>query len=314
MSAPLGYLSGSASASADLLQTMAWGFSAVSALVVAVIVGLIWVAIARGRRRAADGDPAALEKGERGLTLIWWGVGLSLPVLVALALWTMSAARELATPPTSQPFTITITAHRWWWQTDTTDGRGPPFAGANEIVIPTGRPVALLLASADVIHDFWVPKLGPKMDMIPGRTNRTWLEARTPGTYRGQCAEFCGFEHARMAFTVRALAPGDYARWSAGQRTNPNQAGTSPGSALFVERCGTCHTVRGTGAGGIMGPDLTHLAGRSTIAAGLAPNTPDWLSRWIADPQALKPGTEMPQVPLTAAERQQLVAYLGTLR
>jgi len=314
MSAPLGYLSGSASVSADLLQTMAWGFSAVSALVVAVIVGLIWVAIARGRRRAADGDPTVLEQGQQGLALIWWGVGLSLPVLVALALWTMSAVRALATPPVGQQLTITVTAHRWWWQTETADGLGPPFTGANEIVIPTGKPVALLLASADVIHDFWVPKLGPKMDMIPGRTNRTWLEARTPGIYRGQCAEFCGFEHARMAFTVRALPPADYARWSTSQRSNPAQAATAPGSALFVEHCGACHTVRGVGAGGIMGPDLTHFAGRSTIGAGLAPNTPLSLDRWIADPQALKPGTEMPQVPLTPAERQQLVAYLERLQ
>jgi len=314
MTAPLSYLSGSASKSADLLQAMAWGFSAVAALVVSVIVGLLWIAIARGRRRAADGDPAALEQGEHGLALIWWGVALSLPVLVALAVWTMAAARTLAEPGRAQSITISVTAHRWWWETLTSDGHGPPFAGANEIVIPTGRPVALLLASADVIHDFWVPKLGPKMDMVPGRTNRTWLEARDPGVYRGQCAEFCGFQHARMAFTVRALPADDYARWSAGQRAEPPAAAAAPAAALFTARCGACHTVRGTGAGGIMGPDLTHFAGRSTIAAGLLPNSPDALERWIADPQSLKPGAEMPQVPLTAADRQLLVGYLETLQ
>lgn len=169
------------------------------------------------------------------------------------------------------------------------------------------------LESADVIHDFWVPKLGPKMDMIPGHPNMTWIEARDRGLYRGQCAEYCGLEHAHMGFVVRALAPADYQRWIAAQRM-PAIAPPSDARTLFEARCSACHTVRGTDSGGILGPDLTHVGSRATLAAAVLPNTPAALDQWLADPQAVKPGALMPRVPLTTVERARLVNWLEALK
>ncbi len=207
---PLSYLTGAGSDSASLLQTMAWGFSAVMLVVVVAIIVLIGIAIARSRARAQREPMESVGPETGGLSLIWWGVGLSLPVLLALAGWTFVSARALANVPDAAGIEVTVTGHRWWWEVRYEGVAGHTVTTANELVIPTGVPVHLNLASSDVIHDFWVPKLGPKMDMVPGRTNRTWIEARDPGTYRGQCAEYCGLEHARMAFTVRAVTPADF--------------------------------------------------------------------------------------------------------
>jgi cytochrome c oxidase subunit 2 len=174
-------------------------------------------------------------------------------------------------------------------------------------------PVRIELTSGDVIHDFWVPKLGPKMDMIPGRTNVTWLEARDPGTYRGQCAEYCGLEHARMAFEVSALPPGEFTRWIEAERA-PSLADQSRGQQIFASSCAACHSVRGTDAAGIYGPDLTHFARRPTIAAGLLPNTVAARELWLAKTQSVKPGALMPQVELGDADRHAVVRYLGSLQ
>lgn len=342
---PLSYMEGAGSRSARTLEQIAWGFTGISVAVIVVIALLIGLAMARARTPAgAGGDQGSVTREGNGLRLIWWGVGLSLPVLVAMALWNFLATRALATVPPGNGPSIEVTGHRWWWEVRYDDTTAGAVTSANEIVIPVGVPVRLRLASGDVIHDFWVPKLGPKMDMIPGRTNQTWLEADRPGDYRGQCAEYCGLEHARMSLVVHAVAPADYAAWLARQRApvaigaepagpatpapatppQPGSAGAlAPVSAtpappapqdLFVDRCGACHTARGTGAGGILGPDLTHFGARSTLAAGMLANTPDNLSRWIADPQAVKPGVLMPVVKLTPVERTQLVNWLEGLR
>lgn len=334
--APLSYLTGSGSRSADALETLAWGFSAISVAVVGIIALLIGFAIRRSRTRASGPDGNQVGREEGGLALIWWGVGISLPVLLAMAVWNFLTTRLLAEAPGSPALSVKVTGHRWWWEIRYDDDTSRAVSTANEMVIPVGVPVRLQLASGDVIHDFWVPKLGPKMDMIPGRTNQTWLEADRPGLYRGQCAEYCGLQHAHMAFLVRAVAPAEFYAWldhqrepAAGPPRNIPNAGLtdeaqseppgvaaeppSPDAALFATRCGACHAVRGTDTGGILGPDLTHFGSRGTIAAGLLSNTPVHLAQWLAEPQRLKPGTLMPQVQLTSVERARLVSYLEGL-
>ena len=171
--------------------------------------------------------------------------------------------------------------------------------------------------SEDVIHSFWIPALSGKTDLIPGQTNETWIEADRAGIYRGQCSEFCGDQHAGMAMYVVAQPPEDFELWRKQQIAPANLSGEGAvvdGQQAFDLRCGACHTVRGGGAGGIAGPDLTHLMSRANIAAGLLPNTPGYLSAWIADPQKLKPGTLMPRVVLAAGELQAIGGFLQTLK
>lgn len=336
--APLSYMTGGGSRSAEALQSLAWGFSVISVAVVVIVAVLILLAIRRSRARAAMASEADVGREGGGLALIWWGVGLSLPVLVLMAVWNFLTTRLLAQAPDDPAISVEVTGHRWWWDIRY-DAGGRHISSANELVIPVGVPVQLKLGSGDVIHDFWVPKLGPKMDMIPGRTNQTWIEADQPGTYRGQCAEYCGLEHARMAFVVHAVPPENFQLWlahealpAAGsdapgftQRALSREAGDPaaenpdallPAQApqeLFVSRCGACHTARGTGAGGIVGPDLTHFGSRSTIASGTLPNTAANLDSWLTDPQAIKPGVDMPRVQLTENERHRMVAWLEGL-
>jgi cytochrome c oxidase subunit 2 len=173
------------------------------------------------------------------------------------------------------------------------------------------------LMGADVIHSFWIPALSGKTDTIPGQTNLTWLQTSRPGDYFGQCAEYCGLQHAHMAVRVVAQAPADFATWRRGQlapAASPTEASVLTGRTLFVVRCGACHTVRGTDAGGVHGPDLTHLMSRATLAAGAIPNDVSGLSGWIANPQALKPGAKMPATFLSGPQLTAMVAYLETLK
>jgi cytochrome c oxidase subunit 2 len=310
---PLGYMTGTGGHAADRLREIGWGLSAVSVIVVVLIAGLIGLAIARGRRRlAAEGDGVGRDFG--GLSWIYWGVGLSFPVLIALAVWTFIVTRAVANPPSPTALTVEITAHRWWWEIRYRGERAADeIVTANHLVLPVGIPVRLLLTSDDVIHDFWVPKLGPKMDMIPGKSNATWLEADRPGLYRGQCAEYCGLEHARMAFTVTAVPVNDFRRWRR-EQLQPQVPRVGRGAAVFTSACSACHTVRGTGAAGILGPDLTHFASRPTIAAGVLPNTVSGRLEWLGDTQGVKPGAAMPQVPLDEADRGAVAQYIGSLR
>jgi cytochrome c oxidase subunit 2 len=172
-----------------------------------------------------------------------------------------------------------------------------------------------VLKSADVIHSFWVPELAGKTEMIPGLTNQQWLEADKPGTYRGQCTQFCGLQHAHMAFDVIAESPEDFAAWEKAERQPAEVAATTAaGRELFQKNCASCHTVRGTDAAGLHGPDLTHLIARQRLAAGLMPNTPDNLANWVAHPQELKPGVSMPDFAFAPEDASALSAYLATLR
>jgi cytochrome c oxidase subunit 2 len=191
------------------------------------------------------------------------------------------------------------------------------FTTANEIHIPTGQPVRLDLASTDVIHSFWVPELSGKTDVIPGQRNETWIEADRPGTYRGQCAEYCGLQHAHMALSVVAELPAQFDAWWAAQLQGapaPQSQTAEAAQTDFVVHCGICHTVRGTSAGGRLGPDLSHLMSRRTIAAGTLPNTPGYLSGWIADPQHVKPGNLMPILDLSGTQLSAIRDYLERLQ
>lgn len=313
MPTPMGYLQGAAGPASQPIESLAQGFIWICMGVVVVILAMILVAIRRGRRATRE-EGGAVRRGARGLGWIYWGVGASVPVLLAMMLWNFIVTRVVSTPPAGKGPVVRVTAHQWWWEIRyQADQAGDIFTTANELVVPTGTPVRLQLTSADVIHDFWVPKLGPKLDAIPGLWNSTWLQADAAGTYVGQCAEFCGLEHAKMGIRVVALPPAEFDAWLHHMR-QPARPVAGRGAEVFAEDCSSCHTVRGTTAGGIYGPELTHFASRSTLAAGILPNTPAARDRWLAHTQELKPGAAMPQLPLDDDERAAVVRYLGSLR
>ncbi len=310
---PMGYMHDAAGPASRPIQGLAQGYVWICLGVVAIILVMIILAIVSGRR-AASADGSGVRRGAHGLGWIYWGVGVSVPILIAMAVWNLVVTRAVAAPPATQAGPVVeITAHRWWWEIRYDGGSaGELFTTANELVIPTGVPVRMRLTSADVIHDFWVPKLGPKMDLIPGIWNASWLQADKPGRFVGQCAEFCGLEHAKMGIHVTALAPADYAAWLRHMR-QPAHPDASHGAAVFVQQCGSCHTVRGLPAGGIAGPELTHVGSRQTLAAGVLPNTQAGRIRWIAHTQEVKPGAQMPDVPLDRADVAAVANFLGSL-
>lgn len=315
---PMTYLVGHG-AKAYPVVVLTWGLLAIS-VVVCIVVGvlIVWGVAAR-RSRSAFGalGEAPVGPAPGGLRWIIIGVGLSSVVLIASLIWTVVVVADVA-PPAHPPLTIEVTGNQWWWDVRYVGGNPDEvFRTANEIHIPTGQRVRLLLKSQDVIHSFWVPQLTGKTQTIPGTVNTSWLEADEPGRYRGQCTQFCGLQHAHMALYVVAEPPARFAAWRAAQllpAALPTDPLTSQGASLFVIKCGSCHAVRGTGAGGQVAPDLTHLMSRQTIAGGVEPNTPAGLSGWIANPQAVKPGTRMPTLYLSGPQLNQLRAYLLTLK
>ncbi len=284
----------------------------VGAAAIMVIVGLaVWLAWRGGpRARAVLADRRAVAVG---------GIVFPVVVLTALLAWTLWTMRAGIRPAGEPGMRIHVLGHQWWWRVTYGPDGGRPVASANEIRIPVGIEVEFILDEADVIHSFWVPALGGKMDMIPGRTNRLRLRADQPGVYRGQCAEYCGGPHALMAFEVVAMPAPDFAAWlaaEAGDAAAPADDVARAGRDLFLAAgCGACHTVRGTRAAGTLGPDLTHVGGRRMIAAGTLPMLRQDLARFIADGDHVKPGTMMPPFRiLAAADLSALAAYLAGLR
>lgn len=231
--------------------------------------------------------------------------GIVFPVVALSALLVYTTAGMGGADARPAALQIEVVAHQWWWRV-----RYAEFETANEIRIPAGRPVELVLRSADVIHSFWVPNLAGKLDMLPGRANRLRLEASAPGTFRGQCAEYCGGPHAQMALYVIAQTEEEFAAWLERQRRSAVST-----NAVFSARCAVCHTVRGTQASGTLGPDLTHVGSRMSLGAGTLPNSEAALAAWIASSQHLKPGNLMPSFKdVQGDELRALAAYLQSLK
>ena len=273
-----------------------------------VVTGLVVYCIVRFRDRGA-GDPAQVE-GNRRLEIGW----TIAPFLILGWLLVLTVrAMGVADPPVDREPDITIIGHQWWWE-----ARYPSGAiTANEIHIPVGKPLVVRIESGDVVHDFWVPSLGRKIDAIPGRPASIWLQADQPGTYLGACAEYCGVQHAWMRILVVAEAPAAFASWEQHELSPaPAEAeGASRGARVFREMtCVKCHAIGGAGEGARVAPDLTHLAERTTLGAGVLANTPENLARWLKSPQQIKAGCHMPDTQLTDAQVTDLVAYFETLR
>jgi cytochrome c oxidase subunit 2 len=312
---PLQYLSGAGDKATPVVW-LTWGVLAVSVIVMLVIAALLAAAIWHRPGQAwRRGEKTALLPDTGGLNWLWIGGGISALVLLISVVWTIKVLADIQAPPAKPTVTIEVTGRQWWWQARyLSDDPARQFLTANEIHIPVGVPVRLKLIGGDVIHSFWVPQLAGKMDAIPGQTNETWIEAAAPGTYRGQCTEYCGVQHAKMAFLVVAQTPGDFQAWWTHQLAPAAPAGSAQvGQGDFQAHCGNCHSVRGTEAQGTLGPNLSHLMTRSTIAAGSLPNDSATLAHWIADPQSLKPGNRMPALPLSENQRADIHAYLKTL-
>jgi cytochrome c oxidase subunit 2 len=303
---------------ASHLAGLFWFFTLVCAAIWLLVIGAL---LATLRRRAAAAAPPQEDSPvqmRRKAGIVGACVALTAIILAVFTLVGFYATRSFAWNDPAA-VSIKVTGRQWWWQVQY-QHHDPSqlFDTANEIHIPVGRPTTLELEAADVIHSFWVPDLMGKQDLIPGRKNYLTIEADRPGLYRGQCAEFCGLEHAHMAILVFAEPPAQFDAWRARQLEAAKVPGAPQrvrGMEVFVHGpCAACHTVNGTDAGGRMGPDLTHFGSRATIAAGLLSNTPENLRRWLDDPQGLKPGNYMPQVPLPPADRTALVAYLEGLK
>lgn len=312
--APLQYLT-SAGQRAAAVVPLTWFTLAISVAVCLIISVILWLAVGK---RSDDATPTLVERGGNGLRWITIGLALTAVPLFAILVWTMAALAQIAGPPAHPGLVLDVTGKQYWWEV-TYNGALPSdrFTTANEIHIPVGVPVLVRLNGGDVIHSFWVPQLSGKTDAIPGQNNQTWMQASVPGRFRGQCSEFCGMEHARMAFEVVAEPRDQFERWRARQlqiAPPPMTPEQTRGLKVVEFRCGLCHAVRGTEAGSHFGPDLTHLMSRRLIASGALLNTPGALAGWVQNPQGVKPGSQMPDQYLSGPQLQDVTAYLATLK
>lgn len=275
------------------------------------------IAILRREREHRDPLWVDLALEHRAGTIIFALSCLTVVLVLGLSLISYFAQRSIFTKAAGGPV-IRVIGHQWWWEVRYQGTPSETFTTANEIRVPVGEPVTVQLETRDVIHSFWVPSLMGKMDLITGQQNPLQFTASRAGVYRGQCAEFCGLQHAYMGLEVVALPSPEYAEWHAHQIAQaqlPADPQAQEGQRLFSARgCALCHTIRGTSAGGMLGPDLTHLATRRTIGAARLPLTIGNLAGWIADPQHVKPGNLMPRVPLRGEELIAVVHYLGGLK
>lgn len=301
------------------LEALIWIFIWVAAAIWLSVMIVLAVALRRKAGRARDETHLLDANGERRMRLTVGGAVVATGGIVLALTAASLVSTRLLSSEASHPLEIRVRGYQWWWEVTYLDAHPDRvFTTANEIHIPVGRAVRLQLSAADVIHSFWVPNLAGKQDLIPGRENNLTFTAEHPGTYRGQCAEFCGVQHAHMALLVIAQTAAAFEHWRQSQLSlaaspaNPEQA---QGQRVFTSKpCASCHTIQGTSAAASIGPDLTHVGSRSYIGAGLLQNTRGSLAAWIADPQTIKPGNNMPNVPLTADELRAVSAYLAALK
>jgi cytochrome c oxidase subunit 2 len=289
-------------------NAMLWVCGFMYLIVIAFLVHALW------RRRTGRSDTP------RGMSIALgsW-IALMILGLFGLALTSFLTDRALVHAASEPAVTLKVTAHQWWWQIEYTDPEPSRLVRtANEIHLPVGAPALLELVADDVIHSFWVPNLHGKQDMIPGRTNAIRLQPLQVGRYRGQCAEFCGLQHAHMAIDVIVESQQDFDAWYERQLASappPSDPRAMHGQQVFfTSACNMCHAIAGTDANATVGPDLSHVASRLTLAAGTLPNDPGHMRRWLQNPQRVKPGNRMPVVSLADRDYDALVAYLGTLR
>jgi cytochrome c oxidase subunit 2 len=292
------------------------------------VITMLFVLFAVRRKRRVEGpsdapvvDTAPEPVRERRLTVVVSvAMGLTTIILIVLMFAEFATTRAVASlSGDANPMKIRIIARQWWWEVRYEERpTSETVITANEIHIPVGRTIQFDLQSPDVIHSFWVPKLSGKKDIIPGHGASLYLRAEEPGTYFGQCAEFCGYQHAKMRFVVVAESEEAFQKWRASQLQPANAPATAMqqrGQEVFLgSTCVMCHTVSGTTARGTVGPNLTHVASRDKIAAGSLPNTPGHLAGWITDPQKIKPGVRMPQHNLAPADLRALLEYLESLK
>ncbi len=313
-----------------------WDFALwTSAIVYVVVIGALLYAAFHGKRPAAVPVVDRVPAVERRL-LLWVGSATAVTVLILVVFFVvdLGVSRAVANPAEMHEHStvtrtrqeapagalrVKITGYQWWWKIEYLDPTpSRRVTTANELNIPVDRPVAIELESGDVIHSFWVPSLHGKRDLVPGRTTRLTIEASRPGVYRGECAEFCGHQHAKMALHVIAQTPGEFASWYEAQLAPaavPTDSLARAGMNVFLAKpCAMCHNIGGLPASGQVAPDLTHLASRRTLAAGVLPNTTGHLGGWILDPQSIKPGAKMPANGLSPDELEAMLAFLGGLR
>lgn len=291
---------------------------AILGVIFLLVEGLLLYCVFRFRSPSgtAASEPPQIY-GSRPIEVAWTVA----PVLIVFVLFLVvirSVADVRQIDPPRGALRVTVVGHQWWWEF-----RYPELGiiTANELHVPVSdlerpQPVYLELESVDVIHSFWVPRLAGKTDVIPGRTNRMWFQPLQPGIYHGQCAEYCGAQHANMMIRVIADPPEGFQQWLDNQRrsTEDNPAGKKGKTVFLARGCVNCHTIRGTPAQGTVGPDLTHLMSRQTLAAGVVPNDHEHLLAWVADPQQIKPACRMPSMHLSGPDVDRIVAYLETLR
>ncbi len=286
-----------------------------------IVGGLLLYAVIHFRHRPADSEREPPQiYGSNQIELSWTVIPILIVVMLFLSTTRVILETEAAPKP-ADALDVTVIGHQFWWEY-----RYPKFGvvTANELHIPVSDPARptptyLSMSSADVTHSFWVPRLAGKMDLIPNRLNTMWIDPEAAGLYLGQCAQYCGVQHAKMLLRVYAQSPEDFAAWIKEQQRPAEQsfsgnAEAAEGQKVFMHSaCINCHTVAGTVATGRFGPDLTHLESRDTIAAGSVENTPENLRRWVADPNSMKPGVLMPSMHLNDHDLDVITAYLTTL-
>jgi cytochrome c oxidase subunit 2 len=305
-------------ASTDIANLF-WVMMAVAFGGLALVTGLLVFAWARRRRRGIGSDTEDPHPGERTGWFVVLGMGVVFPLTVIVALFIISdwAIINVTQAPAASSTAMTVDAvgHDWYWEFKYP---GTKAVTADEMHIPVDTRVNLVATTADVIHSFWVPELNRKIDTIPGQENRILLYANQADVYRGQCAEFCGLQHAHMGMLVFVQPKAEFRAWLKKQSAPakpPQSALAQRGERIFLNgACSSCHAIRGTSAKGYVGPDLTHLASRTMLAGLTIPNTPGYLARWISDSQYFKPGNQMPNFQLPQAQLRALVAYLETLK
>ena len=313
---------------AQSIKSLAILVLAITGVIFVIVEGILVYAIWKFRKgKPTDDNEPAQVYGSTPIEIAWTAapalICFVLMLAIARTLWEVNVDPQRP-PAESQPVRVTTIGHQWWWEYRYELPDGTSFITANELHVPASnfstpserRPVYLTLQSADVCHSYWVPRLAGKMDLIPGRTNNLWFETAQTGLFLGQCAEFCGPQHAKMLLRVYVDTPEQYDKWLANEaKPAVDDAKVKEGRDLFLKlSCVSCHRIRGTSADGFYAPDLTHLKSRETLASGIVPNTREELRRWVQDPQKVKPGALMPAFGLSDRELDLVIDYLETLK